>query len=52
MGPGRMTEPAAELSCEMSVVVKPAGVGDLADGLTRVQQGPALQQTRGMIQTD
>jgi hypothetical protein len=46
-----MTEPAAKLPCEMSVVVKSARVGDLADGLTRIQQSPTTQQTRGMIQT-
>jgi hypothetical protein len=47
--PGRRTEPATELSSEMSVVAKTARVGDLADGLARVQQGPAVQQTRSMI---
>jgi hypothetical protein len=44
-----MTEPATELPSEMSVVAKTARVGDLADGLPRVQQGPAVQQTRSMI---
>jgi hypothetical protein len=47
-----MSEPAAKLSGEMSIVAKAAGVGDLADGLARVQQPPAMQLTRGMIQTD
>jgi hypothetical protein len=47
-----MSESAAKLSCEMSVVVKAARVGNLTDGLPRVQQGSAMQQTRGMIQTD
>jgi hypothetical protein len=47
-----MSEPAAKLSGEMSVVAKAAGVGDLADGLACVQQPPAMQLTRGMIQTD
>jgi hypothetical protein len=44
-----MIEAATKLSCEMSGVVKAARVGDLADGLPRVQQGPAMQQTRSMI---
>jgi hypothetical protein len=47
-----MAEPAAKLSGEMSIVDKAAGVGDLVDGLVCVQQPPAMQLTRGMIQTD
>jgi hypothetical protein len=52
VGHRRMSEPAAKLSGEMSIVAKAAGVGDLADGLACVQQPPAMQLTRGMIQTD
>jgi hypothetical protein len=44
-----MTEPATALSSEMSVVVKTARVGDLADGLLHVQHGPAMQQTLSVI---
>ena len=52
VGHWRMSEPATKLPGEMSIVAKAAGVGDLADGLARVQQPPAMQLTRGMIQTD
>ena len=52
VGHRRMAETAAKLSGEMSIVAKAAGVGDLADGLACVQQSPAMQLTRGMIQTD
>ena len=52
VGHRRMSEPAAKLSGEMSIVAKAAGVGDLADGLACVQQPPAMQLARGMIQTD
>jgi hypothetical protein len=47
-----MTEPTTELSCEMRVVAEAARISDLANGLPRVQQGAAVQQTRSMIQTD
>jgi hypothetical protein len=52
VGPRRMTEPTTELSCEMRVVAEAARVSDLVNGLPRVQQGAAMQHTRGMIQTD
>ena len=52
MGPRRMTEPTTELSCEMRVVAEAARISDLANGLSRVQQCAAMQQTRRMIQTD
>src|SRR6267154_3552327 len=52
VGHWRMAETAAKLSGEMSIVAKAAGVGDLADGLACIQQSPAMQLTRGMIQTD
>ena len=52
VGHRRMAEPAAKLSGEMGIVGKAAGVGDLADGLACVQEPPAMQLTRGMIQTD
>ena len=42
-----MTELLAKFSCEMSVVAKTAGVGDLAQRLARAQQRPALQKARG-----
>jgi hypothetical protein len=47
-----MAEPAAELSGEMSIVAKATGVGDLFDGLARAQQRTAMQEARGVIQTD
>jgi hypothetical protein len=46
-----MTETAEKFSTEISIVAKTAGVGDLADGLACLQKRPALQQTRGVIQT-
>ena len=51
VGAGRVAEPMAKFSCEMSVVAKTAGVGDLAQRLARAQQRPALQKARGVIQT-
>jgi hypothetical protein len=50
-GRRRVAEPMAKFSCEMSVVAKAAGVGDLAERLACAQQRPALQKTRGVIQT-
>ena len=44
-----MTEPVTKLSREMSVVAKTGRVGNLAEGLTCVEGGPALQKTRGVI---
>ena len=52
MGPRRVTEPTTELSCEMGVVDEAARISDLVNGLPRVQQRTAMQQTRSMIQTD
>ena len=50
MRPRRMTETAAELPGEMGVVAEAARVGDLTHRLARVQQRPAVQQARGVIQ--
>jgi hypothetical protein len=52
MDPRRVTEPTTELSCEMRVVAKAARISDLTNGLPRIQQCAAMQQTRRMIQTD
>jgi hypothetical protein len=41
----------AKYSREMSVVAKAAGVGDSAHGLAYAQQLPAIQKTRGLVQT-
>jgi hypothetical protein len=46
------TEPATKLSREMPVVVKTRSIGNLAESLTCVEGGPALQKTRGVIQTE
>lgn len=51
VGAWRVAEPMAKFSCEMSVVAKTAGVGDLAQRLARAQQRPALEKARGVIQT-
>ena len=51
MGPRRMTKPMAKFSGKMSVVAKAASVGDLAERLACVQQRPAMQKKRGVIQT-
>src|SRR5438874_4006079 len=45
-----MTESLAKLSCEMRVVAKTAGVGDLAQGLPCSERRPTMQQARGMLQ--
>jgi hypothetical protein len=50
-GPRRMTEPAAKFSGEMSIVTEAAGIGNLAERLACVQQRPAMQKARGVIQT-
>src|SRR5437879_10096586 len=41
----------AKSSCEMCVVAKTAGVGNLAERLARAKRRPALQNARGVIQT-
>ena len=51
VGRGRVTEPMAKLPRKMCVVAKAAGVGDLADRLTRAKPLPTLQEARRMIQT-
>ena len=51
VGARRVTESMAKSSCEMNVVAKATGVGDLAERLARVQQRPALQEECGVIQT-
>ena len=45
----RMTEPATKLSSEMPVVAKTGSISNLAESLTGVEGGPALQKTRGVI---
>jgi hypothetical protein len=42
----------AEFSCKMSVVAKAAGVGDFAERLACAQQRSAMQEMRGLIQTE
>ena len=44
-----MTEPVTELSREMPVVAKTGSIGNLAESLTCVEGGPALQKTCGVI---
>jgi len=44
-----MTEPVTKLSREMPVVSKTGSIGNLAESLTCVEGGPALQKTRGVI---
>ena len=51
MGTWRVTEPAAKPSSEIGIVAKAACVSDLANGLACVQQGPALQEACGVIQS-
>ena len=51
VGPRRMTEPAAKFPGEMSIVAEAAGIGNLAERLACVQQRPAMQKARGVIQT-
>ena len=46
-----MTEPAAKFSGEMSIVAEAEGIGNLAERLACVQQRPAMQKARGVIQT-
>src|SRR3984893_16619016 len=47
-----MTEPVTKLSREMPVVAKTGSIGNFAESLTGVEGGPALQKTRGVIQTE
>jgi hypothetical protein len=49
-GAWRVAESTTELSCKMSVVAKAAGIGNLAERLACVQQRPAMQKARGVIQ--
>jgi hypothetical protein len=44
-----MTEPVTKLSREMPVVAKSGNIGNLAESLTCIEGGPALQTTRGAI---
>src|ERR1700688_4540099 len=52
IGSWRTAEPPAEFSGEIGIIAKPAGISDLADRLDCVQQRPAPQQTRGLVQTN
>jgi hypothetical protein len=52
MGAWGMTEPTAKPSNEMGIVTKAAGVGDLADRRACFQSRSALQQVRGVIQSN
>jgi hypothetical protein len=52
IGAWRATEPPAEFSGEICIVAKATGMSDLADRLDCVQQHPAPQQTRGLVQTN
>jgi hypothetical protein len=45
----RVTEPAAKFSGEMTVIVKAAGVGNLAERLAGVEHGPATHEAGGVI---
>jgi len=47
----RTTEPLAKFSCEVSVIAKATGIGDVAERLACAQQRSAMHQVRGMIQT-
>ena len=51
MGAWRVAEPMAKFACEMSVVAKAAGVGDVAERLACAQRPSAMQKVRGVIQT-
>src|ERR1700724_2253253 len=51
VGAWHATKPMVKSSCEMGVVAKAAGVGDLDQRLTRSQRRPALQKARSVIQT-
>jgi hypothetical protein len=51
MGAWRVTEPMSKLSCEMGVVAKAAGVGDLAERLVCSQRCPAIHKAHGVVQT-
>jgi hypothetical protein len=51
VGAWRVTELTAKFSCEMSIVTEAAGIGNLAERLACVQQRPAMQKARGVIQT-
>ena len=49
VGTWRVTEPMAELSCEMSLVAKAAAICNLAQWLSFAR--PTVQKVCGMIQT-
>jgi hypothetical protein len=51
VGARRVSETTTELSCKIRVVAKAAGIGNLAERLACVQQRPAMQKARGVIQT-
>jgi hypothetical protein len=51
VGARRVTESMVKSSCEMKVVAKATGVGDLAERLVRVQQRSTMQEARRVIQT-
>ena len=48
----RVAEPMAKFSCEMGVVAKATGIGDVAERTACAQQPPATQKARGVIQTN
>ena len=48
-GTRRMTESSAKLLREITIVVKAASVGDLADGLACAHQRAASQKASGVI---
>jgi hypothetical protein len=50
VGTRRTTEPLAKFSCEMSVVAKATGIGDVAERTACAQQPPAMHQVRDVIQ--
>ena len=46
----RTTETMVKFACEMRIVAKATGIGDLAKRLPCAKQRAAVQQMRGMIQ--
>jgi len=50
VGTWRTTEPLAKFSCEMTVVAKAIGIGDVAERSACARQRPAMHQVRDVIQ--
>jgi hypothetical protein len=48
----RITKSMAKFSCEMRIVAKAAGISDLVERLTCIQQRTAMQQMPGMVQSN